>query len=69
MKTLIVQDVSFRRAHTLYRRERCETPEGQSILRRPSAGVIGGCGPHLHRLVLMLHFQGQMTCERIVTGC
>jgi hypothetical protein len=30
------------------------------------SGVVGGCGPHLHRLVLMLHFQGQMTCERIV---
>ena len=27
---------------------------------------MGGCGPHLHRLVLVLHFQGQMTCERIV---
>jgi len=30
------------------------------------AGVVGGCGPHLIRLVLMLHFHGQMTCERIV---
>ena len=30
------------------------------------AGVVGGCGPHLIRLVLVLHFQGQMTCERIV---
>jgi Transposase IS66 family len=29
-------------------------------------GNVGGCGPHLHRLVLMLHFQGQMPCERIV---
>ena len=33
----------------------------------PPAGVVGGCGLNLHRLVLMLHFQGQMTCERIVT--
>ncbi len=30
------------------------------------AGVVGGCGPNPHRLVLILHFQGQMTCERIV---
>ena len=30
------------------------------------AGVVGGCGLHLIRLVLMLHNQGQMTCERIV---
>ena len=27
----------------------------------PPAGVVGGCGPHLHRLVLTLHFRGQMT--------
>jgi hypothetical protein len=33
----------------------------------PPAGIVGGCGPHLHRFVLVLHFQGQMTCERIVT--
>src|SRR6202795_1975335 len=26
----------------------------------------GGRLPHLHRLVLVLHFQGQMTCERIL---
>jgi hypothetical protein len=32
----------------------------------PPAGVVGGCGPRLIRLVLALHFQGQMTCERIV---
>jgi hypothetical protein len=31
--------------------------------RRPAATR---CGPNLHRLVLTLHFQGQMTCERIV---
>jgi hypothetical protein len=30
------------------------------------AGVVGSFGPNLHRLVLTLHFQGQMTCERIV---
>jgi hypothetical protein len=27
---------------------------------------VGGCGPHLHGLVLMLHFEGQMSRERIV---
>jgi hypothetical protein len=25
-------------------------------------GIVGGYGPHLHRLILTLHFQGQMTC-------
>src|SRR5260370_3435622 len=51
---------------TLYRRERWETPEGERLIARLDARIVGGCGPHLHRLVLMLHFQGQMTCERIV---
>ena len=62
---LIVQDIVFSARATLYRRERRETPEGQIVTAPPPAGVIGGCGPHLHRLVLMLHFKGQMTCERI----
>jgi hypothetical protein len=64
---IIVQDVRFGPLTTLYRRERWETPEGRTIVAELPSGVIGGCGPHLHRLVLMLHFQGQMTCERIVT--
>ena len=29
-------------------------------------GIVGGYDPHLRRLILMLHVQGQMTCERIV---
>jgi len=48
------------------RRERWETPDGERLIAPLPAGIVGGCGPHLHRLVLMLHFQGQMTCERIV---
>jgi hypothetical protein len=64
---IVVQDVQFGPFTTLYRRERWETLDGQAILAELPPGVIGGCGPHLHRLVLMLHFQGQMTCERIVT--
>jgi hypothetical protein len=51
---------------TRYRRERWETPDGERLIAPLPAGIVGGCGPHLHRLVLMLHFQGQMTCERIV---
>jgi hypothetical protein len=62
---LIVQDIVFSARTTLYRRERRETPEGAIVTAPTPAGVIGGCGPHLHRLVLMLHFKGQMTCERI----
>ena len=51
---------------TRYRRERWETPDGKGLIAPLPAGIVGGWGPHLIRLVLMLHFQGQMTCERIV---
>jgi Transposase IS66 family len=63
---LIVQDVAFKPEVTLYRRERWTTPDGRTVTADPPPGVVGGCGPYLHRLVLVLHFQGQMTCERIV---
>ena len=64
---IIVQDIAFKPEVTLYRGERWTTPDGRTVTADPPAGVVGGCGPNLHRLVLMLHFQGQMTCERIVT--
>src|SRR5271156_1179423 len=63
---IIVQDLMLKAETTRYRRERWETPEGERLIALLPAGIVGGCGPHLHRLVLMLHFQGQMTCERIV---
>jgi hypothetical protein len=63
---VIVQDLVLKAETTLYRRERWETPEGERLVAPLDAGIVGGCGPHLIRLVLMLHFQGQMTCERIV---
>jgi hypothetical protein len=64
---LIVQDVVFGARTTLYRRERWQTPQGETMTAPAPLGVVGGCGPHLHRLVLMLHFKGQMTCERITS--
>jgi len=63
---VIVQDLMLRAEVTRYRRERWETPEGERVIAPLPAGIVGSCGPHLHRLVLMLHFQGQMTCERIM---
>lgn len=63
---IIVQDIAFRPEVTLYRRERWVTSDGRTITADLPTGIVGGCGPHLHRLVLTLHFQGQMTCERIV---
>src|SRR5271157_1255707 len=63
---IVVQDLSLTPTVTRYRRERWETPDGQMILAELDCGIVGGYGPNLHRLVLGLHFAGQMTCERIV---
>ncbi|MFN0191104.1 MAG: transposase [Aestuariivirga sp.] len=64
---IVVQDLSLNPKVTRYRRERWETPNGEAIIAELAPGIVGGYGPNLHRLVLMLHFSGQMTCERIVT--
>lgn len=63
---IVVQDLSLSPQVTLYRRERWETPEGERIIAALDPGIVGGYGPNLHRLVLALHFSGQVTCERIV---
>jgi hypothetical protein len=63
---IVVQDLSLNPTATLYRRERWETPDGAAIVADLDAGIVGGYGPNLHRLVLMLNAQGQMTCERIL---
>jgi hypothetical protein len=63
---IVVQDLSLKPTVTRYRRERWETPDGQMILAELDRGIVGGYGPNLNRLVLALHFAGQMTCERIV---
>ena len=65
-KDIVVQDLSLKPTVTRYRRERRETPDGRMILGELDRGIVGGYGPHLHRLVLALHFSGQVTCERIV---
>src|ERR1700686_2891992 len=63
---IVVQDLSLRPQVTRYRRERWETPDGETIIAELDPGIIGGYGPNLHRLVLALHYSGQVTCERIV---
>lgn len=63
---IVVQDLALHPKVTRYRRERWQTPDGQTIVAELDAGITGGYGPNIHRLVLMLHFAGQMTCERIV---
>src|SRR5712691_1829421 len=63
---IVVQDLSLSPQVTRYRRERWQTPEGETIIAELDPGIVGGYGPNLHRLVLALHFSGQVTCERIV---
>jgi transposase IS66 family protein len=63
---VVVQDLSMSPLVTRYRRERWETPDGETIVAELDPGIVGGYGPNLHRTVLALHFQGQMTCERIL---
>jgi hypothetical protein len=63
---IVVQDLSLKPTVTRYRRERWETPDGETIVANLDSGIVGGYGPNLNRLVLALHFAGQMTCERIV---
>jgi hypothetical protein len=64
---IVVQDLIVNPLVTRYRRERWETPDGKTLVAPLDPGIVGGYGPHLQRLILMLHFQGQMTCERILT--
>jgi hypothetical protein len=63
---IVVQDLALNTKVTRYRRERWETPDGKTVIAELAPGIVGGYGPNLHRLVLMVHFAGQMTCERIV---
>jgi hypothetical protein len=42
---------------TLYRRERGETPEGETAVEALDPAILGGFGPNLHRTVLQLHCQ------------
>jgi len=55
---IVVQDLAFQPSVTCYRRERWETPDGQTLIAPLAPGIVGGYGPHLHRFVLMLHFSG-----------
>ena len=63
---IVVQDVALNPSVTRYRRERWETPGGETLVAPLDPGIIGGYGPNLHRLVLLLYFQGHMTCEKIL---
>jgi hypothetical protein len=63
---IVIQELSLFPQVTRYRRERWETPDGETIIADLDPAIVGGYGPNLHRFVLALHFSGQVTCERIV---
>ena len=45
---IIVQDLVLKAETTRYRRERWETADGERLIAPLPAGIVGGCGPHLH---------------------
>lgn len=61
----VVQDLVLRAQVIRYRRERWATPEGQTIVAALPSGVSGHFGGELRRFVLLQHYQGQVTVERL----
>lgn len=60
-ETTVVQDVVIQSVVIRYRRERWQTPEGQTIIAPLPPGVRGHVGPELRRYILALYHQGRMT--------
>ncbi len=50
---IIIQDCAQARGHALPARALDDA--GRTVTADLPAGVVGGCGPNLHRLVLTLH--------------
>ena len=63
---IVVQDLVLNPLVTRYRRERWETPDGKTVVAPLDPGIVGGYGPHLHRVVLTLHYQCHVTIEKIL---
>ena len=61
----VVQDLVLRAQVIRYRRERWVTPEGQTMLAALPSGISGHFGAELRRFVLLQHYQGQVTVERL----
>ncbi len=62
---IVVQDLDLRARATRYRRERWTTPSGETVNGTLPEGIMGGFGPDLQRFILALHFQGQVTTDRL----
>jgi hypothetical protein len=63
----LVQELRLAARAVRYRRERWQTPTGETLVAPLPGGVRGHFGPELRRFVLMQHHQGQVTVERLVT--
>jgi hypothetical protein len=59
----VVRDIRFAPLTTLYRRERWPAPDGRMIVAELPSG-----GPHPHRLVVILRFQGRITQPGQIPG-
>jgi hypothetical protein len=65
-ETYTVQELVLTPQVIRFRRERWVTPDGQSIVAPLPPEVTGHFGPGVVRFVLMQHFQGQVTVERLL---
>lgn len=61
----MAQDLVLRVQVIRYRRERWVTPEGHTIVAALPADVSELFGAELRRFVLLQHYQGQVTVERL----
>jgi hypothetical protein len=62
----VVQDLRWKATATLSRRERRETPEGETVVAALDPGIVGGSDPNQHRTVLQPHFRRDR--ERALTS-
>ena len=62
----LVQDLVLSVQAVRYRRERWQTPDGQTLTAPLPEGTHGHFGPNLRRFVLMQYHQGQSTLPRLV---
>ena len=65
-ETYTVQDLALTPRVVRYCRERWVTPDGRAIVAPLPKAVTGHFGPGVVRFVLMQHFQGQVTAERLL---
>jgi Transposase IS66 family len=61
----VVQDLLLAPRVIRYRRQRWRAADGRTLVAPLPAGIAGHFGPELRRFVLLQHYQGQVTTERL----